>query len=121
MNTSVQPVVFHWNASADGTLTYFSGPWFEYTGLEPQECFESAGWLSALHPLDRDCLASMFRDGEAAENRYEVAMRIRGRDGLFREFIGVATPERDGNTVMSWAGYCMSVEEPAPERTMRSA
>ena len=121
MITSVQPVVFHWNANADGSITYFSGPWFEYTGLEPNESYEGAGWLFALHPLDRDCFAAMFRDGTGAHNRYEVNIRIRGRDGLFREFAGIATPERDGDMIVSWAGYCMSIDERESERTMRSA
>lgn len=116
-----QPVVFHWNADSGGAMHYFSGPWFEYTGLEPDECYGNEDWLFAVHPLDRERFASMFRDGSAAENRYDVTLRIRGRDGLFREFVGVATPERAGDAVQSWAGYCMSVEEPVPERTLRSA
>lgn len=121
-NSSQQPVVFHWNADADGALTHFSGGWFDYTGLDEQESYASSdAWLSAVHPQDRERVQSIWASRALRPHRHDIELRIRGRDGLYRRFYGIATPVNGNDGAVTWAGYCMTVEEPLEHRTLRSA
>jgi len=118
-----QPVVFHWSTDANGALTHFSNAWFDYTGLDARESYGTRdGWLSVVHPLDRERVQSIWTQHAYVLDRYELDLRIRGRDGLYHRFNGMATPVRENDAIVSWAGYCMSaVEEPQEHRTLRSA
>jgi diguanylate cyclase (GGDEF)-like protein/PAS domain S-box-containing protein len=101
-----------WTANPDGTDDFFSGKWFEYTGLTLEQSLGS-GWTVVIHPDDvAPCLAKWkiaLRSGEP----YQVEYRFRrAADGVYRWFLGRANPIRDAKgEIIKWFGTCTDIED----------
>jgi len=93
-----------WITEADGTASFLSRGWYEYTGQRGGDVHE-AGWLQAVHPDDRETAAGVFGDANAERKPFSVDYRLRrasgdygwaidagrprfGADGAFLGFIG---------------------------------
>jgi diguanylate cyclase (GGDEF)-like protein/PAS domain S-box-containing protein len=101
-----------WTANPDGTDDFFSGKWFEYTGLTLEQSL-GAGWTVAIHPDDvAPCMAKWkiaLRTGEPSDVEYRFR---RAADGVYRWFLGRANPIRDANgEIIKWFGTCTDIED----------
>jgi PAS domain S-box-containing protein len=100
-----------WTAAPDGTITYANERWYEYTGLTPEQ--NARHWHElVLHPEDQArCLeawARALRDG----SEYEVEVRNRRRDGVYRWFVTRAVPTRDAaGQVVQWFGTTTDIDD----------
>src|SRR5205823_6268999 len=77
------------------------------------------GWLDAIHPDDRDRVASAWREcvrtGRVFDNRY----RVRTKAGSYRHYDVRAVPiERDG-TIIEWVGASTDVTAQREAEEMR--
>ncbi len=73
-----------WTAEPDGTVDYFNGRWYEYTGMTPEASLAHLGWRSAVHPDD---LKQFFqvRDPAVGEGQFfQADVRLRDRQGTYR-------------------------------------
>lgn len=86
--------VMVWVSEPDGSCSFLSQSWYEFTGQSPQDGL-GYGWLTALHPDDRGEAERAFR--RAVEHRapYRVESRFRRHDGEYRWAIDAATPYFD--------------------------
>ncbi|MCA1684428.1 MAG: PAS domain S-box protein, partial [Planctomycetia bacterium] len=101
-----------WTAGADGSVEYFNGRWYDYTGLTPAESL-GEGWSSVVHPEDRpDCLAH-WALAVASGETYEAEYRFRrAADGAYRWHLGRGTPRRDPDgRVVEWFGTCTDIDD----------
>jgi len=100
-----------WTANPDGVDDYFNRKWFDYTGMTlEQSC--GTGWTVIVHPDDlAPCLSrweSALRSGES----YDVQYRLRGKDGVYRWFLGRANPIRSAEGgIVKWFGTCTDIED----------
>ena len=102
---------FVWRAAEGGDWTWSSPQWGAYTGLTEAES-RGTGWLSALHPDDRD-RAMVEWQATATLAPFDVELRIReASSGMFRWFQARALPVKgDGGAVVEWLGTSTDVDD----------
>ena len=93
-----------WSAAADGTLTWASEQWYDYTGLPPEQ--NSIDWPRlVLHPDDFDRCAHQWQTSLERGTNYSIEARHRRHDGQYRWFLTRAVPVRDEDgRVQAWFG-----------------
>jgi PAS domain S-box-containing protein len=91
-----------WTARPDTTLDYVNRYCAEFTGL-PIEKLLDEGWLSALHPEDRELAASIYVPAIKAHRPFLVEYRMLHADGSYRWVLatGIPTYGTDG----AFSGY----------------
>jgi PAS domain-containing protein len=106
MKTSTSSVLIRWSADEIGRITFFNDDWAQYTGLANSDVYGSAdAWIMAVHPDDRALVRMLRTAGASKLERLPVRFRLLGKDGIYRQFEGVALAVR-GERDRSWAGYC---------------
>jgi diguanylate cyclase (GGDEF)-like protein/PAS domain S-box-containing protein len=100
-----------WIARPDGWLVHLNERWEEFTGRSLEEGL-GEGWLSAVHPDDRDRAAGRWAEATRSGEPYQIEYRLRRADGSHCWMLGRARPVCDaqGETV-KWFGTCTDVEE----------
>jgi PAS domain S-box-containing protein len=83
--------VMIWVTEADGTCTYLSKSWYEFTGQTPETGL-GFGWFNAVHPDDRKEAEEMFLASNAEHEPFSIEYRIRRRDGFYGWAIDSAQP-----------------------------
>jgi two-component system CheB/CheR fusion protein len=100
-----------WTAAPDGTITYANHRWLAFCGLAPDAT--TRGWPElTLHPDDyRRCVEQWSRallDG----TEYEIEVRNRRYDGVYRWFMTRAVPVKDHDgRVVSWFGVTTDIHD----------
>jgi PAS domain S-box-containing protein len=80
-----------WVTEPDGSCSYLSRGWYEYTGQAEQEGL-GFGWLDAVHPADRAEAARSFTEANAQRAQFHSEHRLRRTDGTFRWVIDAGRP-----------------------------
>jgi diguanylate cyclase (GGDEF)-like protein/PAS domain S-box-containing protein len=100
-----------WIARPDGSVTHVNQQWVDCTGLALEEALGD-GWLSALHPDDRDRAATRWAGATRTGEPFEIEYRLRRVDGGARWMLGRARPVRDAHgSIVKWFGTCTDVED----------
>ena len=100
-----------WTCTGDGRQQYFNDSWSRYTGLSEQESLDG-GWMSALHPDDRDAYIARWRESLSHAEAYLSEARFRQHDGQYRWHVVRVLPEkREDGTVLHWVGVAVDIEE----------
>ena len=100
-----------WFAGPDGQITYFNPYWYEYTGLSEKRALGD-GWISAIHPDDRERVVESWQGAVNEGSDYEVELRLRGRDDKYCWFLARSRPARDeSGKVDAWLGIAVDIEE----------
>ena len=99
-----------WTAAPDGAITYVNQRWLEYTGLTAEE--NARDWpRRVLHPDDYERCLGAWTDALRRQD-YEVEVRNRRHDGVYRWFISRASPLRDSEgTIVAWFGVTTDIED----------
>lgn len=99
-----------WSAAPDGTITWCSARWYEYTGLTAEQ--NRQGWPQVLHPDDRERCAQGWAAALGAGSEYTIEVRNRRHDGAYRWFLTRATPVRDAQgKVTGWFGSTTDIHD----------
>jgi PAS domain S-box-containing protein len=100
-----------WSAFADGTPTFVSELWYEYTGLAPGADLAHE-WTEVIHPDDVVLAQAAWHDVALGGSTYEVEVRLRRHDGVYRWFLMRAMPLRaDDGTIVSWFGSSTDIHD----------
>ncbi len=112
-------------AQATGAITWTARPnglvediplWRAFTGQTSEEV-SGRGWLHAIHPDDRECVASVWSRALAKKAPYTTEYRLRRADGVYRDVLARAVPVfAEHGEVREWAGFCIDVSEDIGER-----
>jgi PAS domain S-box-containing protein len=101
-----------WTAAPDGTITYANQRWFAYCGVDPED--NARGWPDlVLHPDDRERCVAAWGQALREGTPYEIEVRNRRHDGVYRWFLTRAAPMRDatGGRVVAWFGATTDIDD----------
>ncbi len=100
-----------WMADEKGYIFWYNERWFAYTGTTLEEM---AGWgWQKVHDPEQvarvvEKITRCFQTGEVWEDTFP----LRGRDGIYREFLSRAVPIRDPQgKVLRWFGTNTDISE----------
>src|ERR1700682_3148027 len=100
-----------WFSGPDGQITYFNPYWYEYTGLSEKRALGD-GWISAIHPEDRDRVVMSWRTAVREGSDYVSELRLRGRNDEYCWFLARSRPARnETGQVDAWLGIAVDIEE----------
>jgi diguanylate cyclase (GGDEF)-like protein/PAS domain S-box-containing protein len=100
-----------WIARPDGWLIHLNERWVEFTGLTLEEGL-GEGWITAVHPDDRDRARNRWAEATSAGEPYEIEYRLRRADGIDCWMLGRARPVCDARgEVVKWFGTCTDIED----------
>ena len=98
-------------ATADGRLSYVNERWTEMHGLQGNEAL-AHGWLSSVHPDDRERAAAGWRTAVAAGDPYEDRFRVVHAGGDVRWLVSRGRPVRGaGAELIGYVGTDDDVTE----------
>jgi PAS domain S-box-containing protein len=112
-----------WTARPDGSIDYYNGRWFDYTGMTlEQTC--GWGWQPAVHPDDLQYALDRWAESYQSGNPYELEARFkRASDGAYRWHLCRALPVRDASDrIVKWFGTCTDIDDQKrAQETLREA
>jgi two-component system CheB/CheR fusion protein len=99
-----------WTAGPDGAITYANQRWFDYCGITPTS---ETLWPSlVLHPEDQERRETLWRQALAEGHEFEVEVRKRRHDGVYRWFLTRAVPHADASgQVIGWFGVTTDIHD----------
>ena len=80
-----------WVTEADGTCSFLSRGWFEFTGQTEDQAL-GFGWLQAVHPEDRGRVRAEFLAAHAARRSFAIEHRLHRADGSYGWVIDAGRP-----------------------------
>jgi PAS domain S-box-containing protein len=100
-----------WLADPDGTITFRNKQWIEYTGISLTE--NANNWAElVLHPDDLDRFTQAWQQALKEGYDYEIEVRHKRHDGVYRWFITRAIPVRDtSGRITAWYGSSTDNDE----------
>ena len=109
-SVDVSPAIL-WITEIDGSCSYLSQRWYEYTGQTREEAI-GYGWLDATHPDDKQPTADIFLRANKEQKPFYVEYRLRVKDGSYRWAIDAGNPryDRDGK-YLGYAGTVFDIHE----------
>jgi PAS domain S-box-containing protein len=112
---------FVWFAEPNGEVTYFNRRWYEYTGQTPEQAL-SNGWVAVLHPDDREATAAQWAEARSNGTSYDVEVRYRRSDGVYRWHAARAEPVVDDSGAVTWVGSSIDIHDrKETENALRSS
>ena len=100
-----------WAADAQGAVTLMRTPFSTVTGVAEADALGD-GWLTIVHPDDRDRVRQVWRAAVASGERYDCEFRARRADGSYRLMRSRGVPLRgDGQSITGWTGTTEDIEE----------
>jgi PAS domain S-box-containing protein len=100
-----------WTTNAEGFNTGPQQGWLEFTG-QRWEDEQGYGWLSAIHPDDRERVKTSWQRAMATKTFYFEEERLRHHDGSYHHMEVRAAPVfNDNGTVREWIGTHTDVTE----------
>ena len=96
-----------WTTDPMGRHDWFSRRWYDYTGLNSEDCL-GEGWQHSFHPDDLVTAKKKWKHSLDTGDGYCVEYRCRRHDGRWRFMLGLAVPLRDSRTgeIQKWFGSC---------------
>lgn len=109
-NVDKSPAIL-WITERDGSCTYLSKQWYEFTGQTPEEAL-GFGWLDATHPDDKEKTANIYRQANEQQKTFFAEYRLRTKSGDYHWAIDAGNPryDRDGN-YLGYAGTVFDIHE----------
>lgn len=99
-----------WKANAEGSATYFSQCWEDYTGIPAAAALDFA-YLARVHPEDRDLLLGRSQSTVSQQQNYEIEFRLQGRSGIYRWHLARASlTNTDSDGVLEWVGTYTDID-----------
>jgi PAS domain S-box-containing protein len=101
-----------WFADSAGRVTYVNQHYTTLVGL-PAERVLGEGWLTSVHPDDRERVRAAWIGAVACGEGYEVECRmLRGSDGSYRWHLSRGAPLRDAaGRVERWIGVATDIDD----------
>jgi PAS domain S-box-containing protein len=107
-----------WRADPRGRVEYCNQHLRDYIG-GTSEAPDGDFFFTVLHPEDEPIFRTRWRSALLSEEPFELPIRVRGADGIFRWFLVRSTPQRaEDGTISRWYGVHIDIEE--QHRTQQS-
>ena len=93
-----------WLADAEGGFIREGSSWEEYTG-QSASAAAGTGWINAIHPNDREGVATIWRRAFERKEAYYSEYRLMRADGQYRRVVSRGVPVFGSNgTLIEWVG-----------------
>ena len=103
--------VMLWVTQPDGSCSFLSRAWLEFTGQTLEEGL-GYGWLDAVHPEDRPRAERDFLEANARREPFRADYRLRRHDGTYRWATDAAAPRLGpGGDYLGYVGSVLDVDE----------
>ena len=100
-----------WSATPDGAFDYCNRPWLDFTAMTAEQA-EGWGWVTAIHPDDRDARIECWRSCLASGLPFDTEARMRRFDGAYRWFLFRANPlQYESGRIVKWYGTNLDIED----------
>ncbi len=100
-----------WTSDATGWIDWYNHRWYEYTGQTQDEA-AGWGWQRAHHPEDFPRVMRDWPGSIASGASFDMELRLRRRDGVFRWFLTRAEPLRNGDgSIVRWYGTNTDIDD----------
>ena len=111
-----------WRTDENANIIDRNHHWFEFTGRS-REGPSGKDWLEVLHPDDRLQVLEKVQAVVCSGGALESEFRVRRADGVYRWFLGRASPVRDGQgRITGWMGIGTDIEDrKRAEQALREA
>jgi len=94
-----------------GSVEVVNRGWLDYTGIRLEDA-RGSGWTRALHPDDRELFVSKGLTARATREPFELELRLRRADGVYRWFLMRVAPLRnEQGEVVRWYGVSIDIED----------
>ncbi|MDC0710802.1 PAS domain-containing protein [Stigmatella sp. ncwal1] len=101
-----------WTTRPDGSFDYYNQRWYDYTGMAPGQV-HGEGWQGPFHPEDLPEALRRWQHSLRTGEPFETEYRCRRHDGVYRWFLGRASPVRDSaGRILQWFGTCTDIDDP---------
>ncbi|MCP1727930.1 PAS domain S-box-containing protein [Natronospira proteinivora] len=101
-----------WSADPEGRVDYFSRDLHVFTGVNDSDRLMGDGWLSVVHPDDRDNAAEQWQTAVKKGGNYTVELRLRRHDGRYHWHLVRAEAARDGEgLIRKWYGSATDIDD----------
>ncbi|MDY6944685.1 MAG: PAS domain-containing protein [Pseudomonadota bacterium] len=103
--------VMVWVTEIDGSCTFLSRSWYEFTGQTPAIAL-GFGWLDAVHPEDAAEAERIFREAHLARRGFRLEYRLRRSDGSYSWALDAAQPRLDpSGAFLGYIGSVIDIQE----------
>ncbi len=100
-----------WMKDSQGAVSFFNQRWYEYTGRD-QSVGKALEWVEAVHPDDQVRVTGVHEEATVTRAPFEVELRLRRHDGVYRWHMARAAPILDGaDALLGWAGGALDLED----------
>ena len=100
-----------WCALPDGRPEFLNRRWREYTGLDLGQPSETT-WRAAIHPDDLPQWLEHWRSVSTSSEPWELELRLRRFDGVYRWFLCRASPQTDASSqIVRWCGINTDIDD----------
>jgi PAS domain S-box-containing protein len=100
-----------WSALADGRVDFLNCRWREYTG-DAVSVQPDPAWQAALFPDDLARWTAGWQTATAAQQPWELELRLRRADGMYRWFMCRAAPLVDAaGRIIRWYGINTDIDD----------
>jgi PAS domain S-box-containing protein len=97
-----------WHTGKDGRIDHRNPSWEVFTGQTFPE-YAGWGWLAAVHPDDRERVATSWMAAAAGGTPFWLEYRLRRSDGQYRTVHAQGTPAIHSDEIHEWVGACTDV------------
>ncbi|KAL3423432.1 hsp90-like protein [Phlyctema vagabunda] len=108
-----------WTTTPDGCHDWFSGRWYEYTGLSVEESL-GMGWKLPFHPDDMGATGKRWAHSLKTGDPYMTEYRCRRADGEWRWMLGraVCMRNKQSGEIEKWYGTCTDIHDAVEARVV---
>jgi PAS domain S-box-containing protein len=100
-----------WVTEADGSCSFLSRGWYEYTGQTEEEGL-GFGWLKAVHADDREESVRIFLEANRRHEPFILDYRLRRADGEYRWCMDAGRPRfEERGTFQGYVGSVIDITE----------
>ena len=100
-----------WMAREDGWVFWYNDRWYDYTGASAAD-MEGWGWQAVHDPRLLPEMLDRWGRSIATGTAFEMVFPLRGKDGVFRQFLTRGIPLRDSEgKVVRWLGTNTDISE----------
>lgn len=99
-----------WVAGPTGEVIERSPSWERVTG-QPWEEYKGRGWLTMVHPDDREATMASWAEAVGRMEVWEYAYRLRTVDGTYRHYAVKGVPIKEHGELVEWVGTCTDIEQ----------
>ncbi|HEY5756749.1 MAG TPA: response regulator [Steroidobacter sp.] len=103
--------VMVWVTEADGSCSFLSKSWYEFTGRTPEVAL-GFGWLQALHPEDIAMAERSYLEANRSHKAFRIEYRLRRADGSYAWALDAAQPRLDPTgRFLGYVGSVLDIQE----------